>query len=295
MMLNIFGEYSPGYVCHSAISRLLAKDDEYKKMLVLQLEDIGPAGNRLIEAWQKFGDDAEDPEHCAFSLANDGKSLFNVLSHDHERANRFDTAMKHFVEQKDFNNFHIVNTFDWTKFDTSGATLVDLGGGYGQVSRILAKSTTNITFIVQDLPHVIEKGKADTPQYLQNRINFQSQNFFEPQPAEQIPDGFLISRCLHNWSDAYSTNILRCLIPALRSGSKVLIWDTVLEDSPDKRLSQKFDFQQDLIMATLFNGKDRTMEGFKRVINSADERFRIEGMRRPSGSKLALIEITWRP
>ncbi|KAH0524391.1 hypothetical protein TsFJ059_006914 [Trichoderma semiorbis] len=295
MTLNIFDEPEPGHICHTAISRLLAADDGYYSAIGLQLEDIGPASLKLIEAWQKFGDDAGEPDQSAFSLQNGGRSLFKVLAEEPERANRFDGAMKYCVEDKDFNFFDIINGFDWSTLDRPGARLVDLGGGYGQISQALAKKTQNLSFTIHDLPHVVEKGRKLLPAEFSERISFQEQNFMEPQQSENPPDAYLISRCLHNWSDHHSAIILRALIPALQKGSKILIWDSVLEDRPVKKLSGKFNFQQDFIMATISNGKDRSAEEFRRVLELSDPRFTMEGVRRPEGCKLAMVEVTWNP
>jgi ubiquinone/menaquinone biosynthesis C-methylase UbiE len=294
MTLNIFDESEPGQVRHTAISRLLATNEGYYNTIGLQIEDLGPASLKLIEAWEKFGDDTGEPDQSAFNLYNGGRSLFTVLAEEPERAHRFDSAMKFCVEDKDFNFFDIVKALDWSTLDKPGSWVIDLGGGYGQISQALAKHTQKLSFTVQDLPHVVEQGRRELPSEFNERISFEAHNFMEPQQSEKgSPDAFLISRCLHNWSDYHSSLILRSLIPALRKGSRVLIWDSVLDDSPVKKLSERFNLQQDFIMATISNGKDRSAEEFRRVLELSDVRFTIEGIQRPEGCKLSMIEVSW--
>ena len=294
MTLNIFDELEPGQVRHTAISRLLAENEGYNNAVGLQVEDIGPASLRLIEAWEKFGDDAGEPDQSAFSLNNGGRSLFTVLAEEPERAYRFDSAMKYCVEDKDFNFFDIVKAFDWSTLDRPGSRLVDLGGGYGQISQALAKHTQELAFTVQDLPHVIEQGRQKLPSDFGHRISFEPQNFMEPQASGATPpDAYLISRCLHNWSDYHSSLILRYLVPGLRKGSRILIWDSVLDDIPVKKLSDKFNLQQDFIMATISNGKDRSAEEFRQVLELSDTRFKIKSIQKPKGCKLSMIEVSW--
>jgi hypothetical protein len=296
MTLNIFDEPTPGKVCHTAISRLLATDEGYYQSIGLQLEDIAPASLKLIEAWEKFGADAGEPNQSAFSLTNGGRSLFTVLAEEPERAHRFDSAMKYAVEDKDFNFSDILNAFDWATLDKPGAIVADIGGGYGQISQALAKQTQHVSFIVQDLHHVVEDGRQRLPSEFNGRISFEVHNFMEPQQSGSTgstPDAYLISRCLHNWSDRHCAVILRALVPRLRKGSKVLIWDSVLDDRPVKKLSEKFNLQQDFIMATISNGKDRTVREFQQVLELSDERFRIERVQRPEGCKLSMIEVSW--
>lgn len=291
--MNIFDESSPGQVCHTAISRLLAENNGYYNSIGLQLEDLGPASSKLIEAWTKFGGDAGEPDQSAFSLYNGGRPLFTILAESPDRAHRFDSAMKFAVEDKEFNFFHVVKAFDWSTLDKPGSRLVDLGGGYGQVSQALAKHTQHLAFTVQDLSHVVEQGRAALPSEFKGRISFEAQSFKEPQPSKNPPDAYLISRCLHNWSDYHSAIILRCLVPGLKAGSKVLIWDSVLDDKPIKKLSEKFNLQQDFIMATISNGKDRSREEFRQLLELSDKHFKIENVRRPEGCKLSMIEVSW--
>ena len=303
MTLNIFDEIKPGHVRHTAMSRLLATDAGYSSVVGLQVEDIGAAAGKLFEVWDTQGADAAEPDQSAFALANDGKPLFKVLSEDPVRANRFDSAMKYCIEDKDFNFSDVISSFDWASIDKPGARLVDLGGGYGQISKALARQTQHLTFTVQDLPHVVEQGRAELDPEFAERINFLPQSFLEPQQPPQegsgddettLPAAFIISRCLHNWSDHYCANILRNLIPALQGGAKVLIWDTVLRDEPVKKLSEKFSFQQDFIMATVANGKDRSRGEFEHVLGMSDERFVFEKVTTPKGSDLGMVEVTWR-
>jgi ubiquinone/menaquinone biosynthesis C-methylase UbiE len=293
-MLNIFDEQNPGQIRHTAISKLLAMDEGYYEAIGLQVQDLGPASLKLLEAWEKFGDNAGDPDQSAFSLSNGGRSLFTVLAEEPERAHRFDSAMKYFVEDKDFNFFDIARAFDWSTLDKAGARLIDVGGGYGQISQAVAKHTQKLAFTVQDLPHVVEQARKKLPSEFEQRICFEAHSFMEPQQGQEgSADAFLISRCLHNWSDHHSSLILRSLIPALRKGSRVLIWDSVLDDRPVKKLSERFNLQQDFIMATISNGKDRTVEEFVRVLALSDDRFKILSVKNPEGCMLSMIEVVW--
>ncbi|KAH8696561.1 hypothetical protein BGW36DRAFT_398082 [Talaromyces proteolyticus] len=260
MTLNIFDESESGKVCHTAISRLLATDEGYYHSVGLQLEDIGPASLKLIEAWEKFGEDSGEPNQNAFSLNNDGRSLFTLLAEEPERAHRFDAAMKYAVEAEDFNFSQIMKAFDRSTLDKSGS---------GQISQALGRKIQNLSLTVQELPHVVEQGRKKLPSEFNGRISFEAQNFMDPQQSERAPDAYLISRL------------------------EVLIWDSVLGDSPVKKLSGKFNLRQDFIMATISNGKDRSVEQFRRVLELSDERFVTESIQRPEGCKLSMIEISW--
>lgn len=291
--LRIFDEPKPGHVGHTALSRLLATDEGFSSVIGLQVEDIGPSSARLIQAWEEFGADAGEPDQSAWSLAHGGRSLFTTLSEEPEVARRFNLAMKAVVEDKGFNMHDVYRAFDWQSIDRPGARVVDLGGGFGQVAQELAQHTEHIAFVIQDLPAVVEAGRAKLGPELQGRISFEAGDFLQPQRAASTPDAFLISRCLHNWSDLHSAAILQALKPALRKGTKILIWDVVLPDEPVKSFSDRFNLQQDFIMATIANGKDRSLSDFAEVLTMSDESFRLDRLKRLDSSKQSMIEITW--
>lgn len=291
--LNIFDELGPGRVRHTALSRYIAEDEGFNNVIGLQVHDLGPASTKLIESWGPSGDDSGEPDDSAFSLWNGGRPLFKMMSDEPQLARRFNLAMKYSVEDRNFNLADVAHAFDWQTMDRPGARLIDLGGGYGQVSQSLTQHTQHLKFTVQDLPHVIEEGRQKLSPELQSRISFEACNFLQAQPSDDPPSAFLISRCLHNWSDHHCSQILRALIPALRQGSKVLIWDVVLDDEPVRNMSDRFNLQQDFIMATISNGKDRSLGQFKQLLIDSDDRFRLDGVRRVEGCMQSMVVVTW--
>jgi len=128
---------------------------------------------------------------------------------------------------------------------------------------------------------------------LKDRVEFAVHDFFTPQPTDPPPAAFLLRYILHNWSDKYSINILKSLAPAMRPGSKVLIYEYVLEDGPVTDITGRFGFQMDGIMATLFNAQERTAKEFEKVLKAADQRFVVDAVRRPEGSTMSIVEVGW--
>jgi hypothetical protein len=47
-------------------------------------------------------------------------------------------------------------------------------------------------------------------------------------------------------------------------------------------------------MKHFFNGKERTSEDFRALFAAVDEKFEIVSIRRPLGSAMSIIEVTWR-
>jgi hypothetical protein len=293
---NIFDEDPETQrVRHTAASRRLATDAGLADAVGLELEDIAPASTKLTDVWEKYGQDTGEPNETAFCMYNQTeKPIFAVLASQPERARRFGGAMQFFTKGDSWDLRHMLASFDWPSIDKPGAAVVDIGGGNGQISQYLARHTNHTHFIVQDLPHVVEKAPSHLPDDLKDRVEFAVHDFFQPQTPDPPPAAFLLRYILHNWSDKYAVNILKSLVPAMRSGSKVLIYEYVLEDGPVTDLTGRFGFQMDGIMATFFNAQERTAKEFEKILKAADERYVVNAVRRPEGSTMSIVEVDWK-
>ena len=285
-----------GHIRHTATSRLLATKAGFGDALGLQLEELGPAGSQVIAAMEKWGQSASEPNQVAFSLANNTElSTFQVLGKNPPRAKRFGGAMHFYTDDDAWNLRHLVAAFDWSALDQPGSLLIDVGGGMGQVSQVLARHTKNIHFLVEDLPHVVPNAIEALPTELNDRVSFTVQDFLQPQAVGKIADVVLLRWVLHNWHDVYCEQILRALIPVLKPGTKLLIYEYVLDEGPVLDQAGRFGLQLDMIMLACYNARERTASQFHRVLTATDPRFVLTGVHRPVGSTMSLIEVTWTP
>ena len=238
MSNHIFAQVTPDTVRHTEISRLMVTDQGFFDAIGLEASDLGPTANKTIEALERFGESGE-PNQCAFSLAKDpSKSIFEFLGDHPEHARRFGSGMHFFTKGQSWDLRHLVAGFDWASVDNPGAKVVDVGGSHGQVSKHLSRSTENITFIVQDLPGTAEQGRAQLPADFKKRIEFMPHNFLTEQPVKDA-EIYLFRWIMHNWSDPYCVKMLQNLCPAMGTSSRVLIYEHVVEDTPETRLSEK--------------------------------------------------------
>lgn len=295
MGFNMFDEDpNTKHVCHTASSRLLATDQGLCDAVGLELEDIGPASSKIIDAWDKYGQNSNEPNQSAFSLYNEtDKTVFGVLADQPQRGRRFGNAMRFFTKDDSWDLRHMLSSFDWGSIDKPEAVVVDIGGGNGQISQYLARNTTHTRFIIHDLPHVVSDAPQQLPKDLVDRIDFVVHDFFTPQVMDPPPVAFLLRFILHNWSDKYAADILRCLVPAMRKNSKVLIYEYVLEDGPVTDLTARFGFQMDGIMATFFNAQERTAKDYELLLTAADKRYFVNAVRKPKGSTMSIVEVGW--
>ena len=293
---HIFDEDpNTGHVRHTAVSRLLATNAGFADSVGLQTEELGPAGTRVIDAWDKWGPEGREPNETGFALFNNTElPIFGILGANPARAHRFGNAMHFYTSDGSWDLRHLLGAFDWSTLDRDEALVVDVGGGKGSVSQFLARHTARVRFLVQDLGHVVPTAREELPAELAGRIEFTVHDFFEPQPLQPTPDAFLLRWILHDWPDAYCVRILQALVPALRPGNRVLIYEYVLADEPVRDLEGRFGVQLDMIMCAGFNGRERRRAEYELLLARSDKRFVLEAVRRPKGSTMSMIEVVWK-
>ncbi|KAF8995998.1 hypothetical protein BDQ17DRAFT_1330195 [Cyathus striatus] len=129
----------------------------------------------------------------------------------------------------------VLHGFDWQSLP-KGSLVVDVGGGIGSTSMLLATASEDmqldLRFVIQDRPVVVEMGekawRAKCPQLLDSGMTiFQEHDFFAPQPIKAAAV-FLLRVILHDWPDDYARRILLQLREAAMPQTKLLIADWVL-------------------------------------------------------------------
>ncbi|OCL15473.1 putative O-methyltransferase [Glonium stellatum] len=172
---------------------------------------------------------------------------------------------------------------------TPKGLMVDVGGGHGAVSMALAKATTHMNFVVQDLPNTATQGEKLLPTSLQGRVSFMAHDFFEEQPVK-CADVYFLRYILHNWSDKYARRILKSLIPALKDSSRIVCYEFLPGDRPTTLWTEKQPLNMNMIQAIGWNSIERTASDWKRLFSSVDKRLRFLGTRTPPGCSVSLIK-----
>ncbi|KAK4500835.1 hypothetical protein PRZ48_009027 [Zasmidium cellare] len=236
----------------------------------------------------------EEPNEAAFNIANNTpKPIFTFFSEDApERAARFKGAMSFHEHFPGLERTFTVDGFDWASLPEN-ATVVDIGGSHGGMSVDLAKAFPKLKFVVQDLPEVIDEASAKLPEEVDGRVQFMAHDFFVEQPVKDA-DVYFMRFILHNWSDKYCLKILRALIPALKSGAKIVLNEQCLQDSKD--VSPKYDRWQreaDINMMAVFNSQERDEKEWVQLFKTASPKFELEEVRRTEGAMLDIIVLRW--
>ena len=136
-------------------------------------------------------------------------------------------------------------------------TVMDMGGGQGQLLKAILLRHPQTSGIIFDLPEVIEK--VVVTQDISQRCRLHSGSFFA---SKSIPtaDTIILKRVLHDWDDEKSETILRHCQLSLTKKGRVLIIE-YLADSP---MMAKAD-----LMMMAIGGKGRSTEDFQRLSANA--------------------------
>lgn len=131
-----------------------------------------------------------------------------------------------FTTGKGFEVSHVIDSFDWESL--GNASIVDIGGSRGQIAIALAKHFQTLYVTVQDLEMTVSGAYSEIPTEVSERVHFMAHDFFTIQPV--VADVYFLRWILHNWPDKYCIKILQNLIPALKSGARILIQEMCMPE-----------------------------------------------------------------
>lgn len=235
--IHLFEEPEPGCIAHTPISRLLCINSLAFDSLGMTLGELVPASQEVLVALERHPQ-ATEPTETGFQIANQTDlSAYEFLAQHPERARRFGAGMRFFTQGSHLDLNYLLEAFPWHEYDSNNFTVVDVGGGHGGVAIELATKTKNMHFIVQDIEGTIEAGRTALPDDLKGRVTFMAHDFFSKQRISA--DVYFCRWIMHNWSDYYCECIIGNLLPALKRGARILLYEHELDEIPTSRLSRK--------------------------------------------------------
>ncbi|KAF4966626.1 hypothetical protein FSARC_5711 [Fusarium sarcochroum] len=277
MTNKIFQEPRPGFIAHTAASKVLAQDATLQAWVGLNGEDFLPAGAHTLEALRT------DPEATSLTRTGfnhawgtvDKEPMFATFGKNPIRGQRFAVAMANLTGGEGYEVRYLVDSYDFSEVDANQGTLVDLGGSHGFVCVDLAKKWSKMKFVVQDLPKTISSVPEPicADEGVSQRITLQAHDFFTEQCVKGA-DVYFFRWIIHNYSTPYAIKILKNLVPALKPGARVIINDHCLREPGAESLwDEKIMRSMDMLMLTLLNAQERTEKEFEELFKAADERF----------------------
>lgn len=244
---------------------------------------------------EKYPEVAEPPETAAeLSL---GQPYFDYLSNNPGIGAKFGLLMQAISSGKNSvldSAEAIAQAYPFS--DYSGKTILDVGGGIGHVSVAIAKVHPNVNFIVEDKPDLANQANMlISTNELSSHVQFLPHNFFEPQPAKtRGASVYFLRNVLHNWGESNAQRILRNLVDAMDANSKLLVCDPILPDPGHvSKTVERIARTMDMIQWTNSGGRERSLEEWKELFKSVDERLKItQVIGPPKMRRQRLLEVT---
>ena len=204
-----------------------------------------------------------------------GNKVFEDLGQDEQHNERFINAMTN-VSLMQIST--ILPVYPFKKYKN----IIDIGGGEGLMMAALLQKYPGCRGIVFDLPQSAGLAVKFIERYgIDDRCTFVAGSFFET-----IPEGgdlYIMKNILHDWNDESCLVILRNIAMTMPSASRLLIIDPVVEEGNKPSIGK----MTDMLMMTALEGKERTKDEFRILLDQAG--FRIRKVYRTI-SQLILIE-----
>jgi C-methyltransferase len=208
--------------------------------------------------WRMWGELERSVRTGTPSAAGDaGDSLFAFLAKDAHAAASFDAAMADLSNARDVS---AISGYDFAQYKT----VVDVGGGEGQLVRSVLKAFPTVSGVLYDLPEVTARAAPKIERDgLSARCRLIAGSFFDSVPAGG--DAYMLKQVLHDWPDDKAIAILRNCRRALQTGGKVLIFEFVVPDDDGPSLGKLSDIE----MLAITGGRERTLREYKVLLDTA--------------------------
>lgn len=139
--------------------------------------------------------------------------------------------------------------------------VVDVGGSFGSLARLLLREHPEARAIVFDRPEIIEEAKRRWSAAPDARaLEGIGGSFFESVPGGG--DLYLLKQILHDWQDEDCVAILRNVHRAMSANARLAVVEMVLPDDGSPHAG----WTQDLMMMVVTGGCERSASDFKRLL-----------------------------
>ncbi|KAF7373971.1 hypothetical protein MSAN_00609600 [Mycena sanguinolenta] len=181
-----------------------------------------------------------------------------------------------------------LDAFPWHNLPKD-SVVVDVAGGVGWASLILARAHPHLRFVIQDQAQVVSHGnqiwERDLPEAITSgRVRLEVHDLFDPQPVRDASI-FLMRLVLHDWPFNDARKILRHLRAVATPDTVLVILDHILPyacaaldaDSdiapppllPNYGAANALGYGTDMLLMTVLNTFERMRPDFDRLLESA--------------------------
>ncbi|KAL9327398.1 hypothetical protein ACSQ67_008043 [Phaseolus vulgaris] len=212
---------------------------------------------RVCDMWNSSKKLFEEDTELPLFESVTGERYWDFINNDCELLNVFQKAMAADSEIVKLGLQECKNVFEGL------GSLVDVGGGTGAVSKLILQSFPHLKCTVLDQPQVVANLKTT------QNLSFVGGDMFQSIPSA---DAVLLKLVLHDWNDELCIKILKKCKEAIcgrGKEGKVIIIDIVIDEAGDDRDLTELKLEYDLVMLSLFNGKEREKKEWEKLIYQA--------------------------
>jgi SAM-dependent methyltransferase len=186
-----------------------------------------------------------------------GTSLFDYLQQNVDAADTFNQGMANVSSML---AYAVLMAYDFAGI----SSIVDVGGGQGNLLEKILQFTPDITGTVFDTASTIERAKQGLGNDARSRCcSYVIGDFFSSVP--QGADAYLLCGVIHDWDDRRAIRILRNCRRAMARTGRLLIIDMVVPDTDAMSFSKLLD----LNMLAMTGGRERTKAEFHALLDAA--------------------------
>ncbi|MDA3664748.1 methyltransferase [Mycobacterium xenopi] len=186
-----------------------------------------------------------------------GKASFDYFAEQPEHADLFNQTMTSISE---LTTAPVVAGYDFSAY----STIVDVGGGQGQLLAAILAATPGSRGILYDLPWVV----AGAPKLLRERDVADRACVAEGSFFDSVPGGgnaYILKNIIHDWPDDQAVHILRNVRAVAAPGTTVLLIELVIPEH-DRDFPGKW---ADLEMLLNLGSRERTAAEYRELLSQA--------------------------
>ena len=204
-----------------------------------------------------------------------GQGIFDFLAQNPEEAKHFNAAMIGFHGSEPA---AVAQAYDFSGIQT----LVDVGGGTGNLLGTILQAHSHLRGVLFDVPHVAAAAEQRLATLgLADRCQVTSGDFFQAVP--EGGDAYLLSHVIHDWDEDECLTILKNCRRAIGPSGRLLIVEMVIPPGDEPSLGKLLD----IVMLVLPGGQERTEAQYRALLEKAG--FRLSRVV-PTASPVSVVE-----
>ena len=217
----------------------------------LSLADAAPHwGRESYAAWASIVDSLRSGKSGFESVY--GRNFFDWVRSKPADLKAYHTAMSTYARH-DYSA--LAEAVDFTVHQS----ILDAGGGTGELMFALLRACPNLSGIVMDIPEVA--AIANTPEDLDGRCRFIGADLFEKWPVSS--EAVILARVLHDWPDQDALTILKRARQSMHRDDTLYVLEMVKDEATGSGSLL------DLHMLVMTSGAERTAAQFRGMLSQS--------------------------